>query len=815
MSYTIKFTNGKTLAVIADQSIDQVSTSITLVGKNVNNYGEHLNKNLIGLLENFANLVEPSSPVVGQTWFDTSENRLKVYSTGTFKPVGSPIISTSEPAGSARGDLWVDTTNNLLKWYDGTEWLSTAKQYSDVTGKEGWIVETIQDYQNNDYEVTSFYSEGVKWAVMSTSTIVLTEYETGEKFSWFNTATIRPGLMINPALGLKFYGTATSAESVAGLNTSSFLLKDVNDQVTTGDIWFNTNEGIYVGTATNLRIYVTGTTQTAVIGGTVEGQPLEIRYNSVSSGTNSVAMHVDSTNNRIGFRTNNPQVDIDMNGNVHIRGNLTVLGTQVSLETSIIKVNDKNIELATGQTTATDTYVDGGGLILHGTTDHTFVFDDYSQSWKSSINYNVASGFGYQINSDVIAEEDPLRAGYYQLGDLVTAAPGLTHLPVIPILTVTNIVLTGNTISTADFTDDLYILPLTNRVSLDNSAKIVNMPDPSDPQDGATKNYVDSEITLRTGGVLTTRKPYVLALDVTDFVDLDDDILTWLELTLPVNGFEDPYYAQPDGSQVSVLCTRYIQNPVTEFLDLNFNTGTTTISYVQNIAYTATSTTTSYISTVTTATVSFLKDDFSVAGSVTLTPNSPTIQRFVRVYRVISGSWTYVFSADNEYLESTDPIYVANFDRSVKQISTTPSTSSLYSITLSSINGVKVGHRVYGGTVSTGSTATTVTNIITATNSVGVYPALTGLMPVSSTVTFTYSAGSYVFLNARGPATLNTGSNAVLFDRQTTLNTINGILAKGTTSSYASTTSVAVYVTSVSIGSTGTSTNWKLSLSEV
>jgi hypothetical protein len=118
MSYTIKFTNGKTLAVIADQSIDDVSTSLTLVGKNVNNYGQFVNGNFVALLENFANLLEPSSPVVGQTWFDTSEGRLKVYSTGTFKPVGAPIISTIEPAGAVRGDLWVDTTNNLLKWYD-------------------------------------------------------------------------------------------------------------------------------------------------------------------------------------------------------------------------------------------------------------------------------------------------------------------------------------------------------------------------------------------------------------------------------------------------------------------------------------------------------------------------------------------------------------------------------------------------------------------------------------------------------------------------------------------------------------------------
>ena len=76
MSYTIKFTNGQTLAVIADQSVDQVSTSLTLVGKNINNYGEYLNTNFVGLLENFAGLTEPLSPITGQTWYDTSENRL-------------------------------------------------------------------------------------------------------------------------------------------------------------------------------------------------------------------------------------------------------------------------------------------------------------------------------------------------------------------------------------------------------------------------------------------------------------------------------------------------------------------------------------------------------------------------------------------------------------------------------------------------------------------------------------------------------------------------------------------------------------------
>jgi phage-related protein len=123
MSYTIKFTNGKTLAVIADQSIDQVSTSVTLVGKNVNNYGEYLNNNLVGLLENFANLIEPLSPVVGQTWFDTSENRLKVYD-GAWKAAGGTIVQGYEPLSFTTGDLWVDSEENQLWFFDCTSYFT-------------------------------------------------------------------------------------------------------------------------------------------------------------------------------------------------------------------------------------------------------------------------------------------------------------------------------------------------------------------------------------------------------------------------------------------------------------------------------------------------------------------------------------------------------------------------------------------------------------------------------------------------------------------------------------------------------------------
>lgn len=691
MSYTIKFTNGKTLAVIADQSIDDVSTGLTLVGKNVNNYGQFVNSNFVALLENFSNLIEPPSPVVGQTWFDTSEGRLKVYSTGTFKPVGAPIISTVEPAGAVRGDLWVDTTNNLLKWYDGLEWQLSAKQYSDSAGKEGWFVDTISDVSGIDHSVSIFYSENVRWAVMSTSTINLNP---GSLTAIdLNTTTIRSGLMINGAIGAKFYGTATSAESIAGVNLDSVLRANSATEIT-AKFDFLTNEGISVGEINNIEIRVdTSTTgDISVIAGTIENEPLEIRYISTSTGIplETVAMHINSENDRIGIFKNDPLVDLDIAGDVRIEGNLTVLGSQVSIESTFMRIEDKNIELATGQTTATDAFVDGGGITLHGTTDKLWVYNDSSKSWQSNINIDTLTTSGsYKIAGiNVIDYSGP---GVFKLGGAVTSAPGLVNLPELSVLTVTNAVISNITTPTSPLSS-LVLSPSNNVVDLNSSAKIGGMAPTldTDPDDYAvTKGYFEGRIAGALGGY-SARKPYILDIDVTDFVTLDADIIAYLDLVVPVDGgivpgVPDPYYAQPDGSRCSVICTRYAATTATYLLsNLNTSTVRKLFNIVTGVSYTATSTTTSFINTVS-STSTLLVTDFELAGSVTIATPMPTISRFVRYYAVIAGAWTFVADNSSVYLTSISPstittgtrTFVVNRDATFI-FSPTPTSTSTY-----------------------------------------------------------------------------------------------------------------------------------------
>lgn len=77
--------------LVEPQTINS-ETSLDLPGKGYLNYGELINKNLISLLENFANSNSngPRNPTVGQLWFNTIVEKPYFYTeTNGWTPVGS------------------------------------------------------------------------------------------------------------------------------------------------------------------------------------------------------------------------------------------------------------------------------------------------------------------------------------------------------------------------------------------------------------------------------------------------------------------------------------------------------------------------------------------------------------------------------------------------------------------------------------------------------------------------------------------------------------------------------------------------------
>lgn len=117
MAYTISNTDGTVLTILADNQVDQYSTSLTLIGRNINSYGQYYNNNLIQMLANSANTVgnPPRSPIKGQLWYDTTNLVLNVYD-GGFQSATKALVSPSTPS-MVEGNMWFDTTNKQLKVY--------------------------------------------------------------------------------------------------------------------------------------------------------------------------------------------------------------------------------------------------------------------------------------------------------------------------------------------------------------------------------------------------------------------------------------------------------------------------------------------------------------------------------------------------------------------------------------------------------------------------------------------------------------------------------------------------------------------------
>jgi hypothetical protein len=141
MAYTILNTDGTTLVLLADGQIDQSTTSISLIGRNRDSYGESLNNNLVKMLANFASVTgsPPRSPLRGQLWYDTSIRRLKVYDDG-FKVVGSVEISDSQSPSLLPGDFWFDSVNGQLKMYIQGETRVIGPSYPSTIGETGFVL---------------------------------------------------------------------------------------------------------------------------------------------------------------------------------------------------------------------------------------------------------------------------------------------------------------------------------------------------------------------------------------------------------------------------------------------------------------------------------------------------------------------------------------------------------------------------------------------------------------------------------------------------------------------------------------------------
>lgn len=124
MSYQIRKSDGSLLIDLQVGETDNTKAPITLIGKNVSEFGQAFNQNLVRMTENFASGSQPSISLKGQCWFNTTNNQLYVKTATGFSSIG-PFPQASTPTLSDKSTSYATTefvhsivpAGTIVMWY--------------------------------------------------------------------------------------------------------------------------------------------------------------------------------------------------------------------------------------------------------------------------------------------------------------------------------------------------------------------------------------------------------------------------------------------------------------------------------------------------------------------------------------------------------------------------------------------------------------------------------------------------------------------------------------------------------------------------
>ena len=486
MSYTIIKTDGTTLTQLVDGDVDQTVTDITLIGKNASGYGTYVNDNFVWLLENFANTAQPNHPITGQLWFDTSENRLKVYDGSVFKVSGGTIVSPTVPSSISAGDIWIDSTRQQLYFNDGTSTKLAGPLWTATQGTTGFYTEDIVDLVGVSHTVLRLSVAGTPIGIWSKDTFtpasIIAGY-TGDVYTGFNAGTYS---------GIKLHSPVTQADyllSADGITrkTAANFLSTTDSSATTGTITIQNAIPLVLGEGSNTEF--NATTSIFQVKSNTPNQNYGI---NLLSGTGlDTAFFINATTKQTGIYTNLPTAALDVNGDARIRGDLIVEGATTTINTTNLEIADKMIVL--GKTAVpTNVTAEGGGITLAAGTDvdKTIAWLSETSSWTSSENIDLAVGKSFKIDGfDAITGNS--------LGIRIASAPGLTSVGELVNLQAGKLKIVDDTLfyNNTLTADGNVVLTPKGTGSVDVSGhRISSAANPILDTDVANKTYVDVKV---------------------------------------------------------------------------------------------------------------------------------------------------------------------------------------------------------------------------------------------------------------------------------------------------------------------------------
>ena len=101
------------------------------------------------------------------------------------------------------------------------------------------------------------------------------------------------------------------------------------------------------------------------------------------------------------------QDDVRVGGALTVVGDLTVQGNTSFVQSSVIQVTDKNIELGFSSTGShANATADNGGVILKGTTDKTILYNQAREAWESNLKWNPTADNTLDIGEPAVQWKD-------------------------------------------------------------------------------------------------------------------------------------------------------------------------------------------------------------------------------------------------------------------------------------------------------------------------------------------------------------------------------------------------------------------------
>lgn len=509
MAYQLNKTDGTLLTDLVDGQIDNTTTNLVLVGRNYSGYGEAFNENFIKLLENFANTAAPTNPMTGQVWWNSSEQRLKVYDGTQWKASGGPFVQNTQPSMVA-GDLWIDNLNNQLYAFDGADLILVGPLYTENQGTSGFVVSSILDQQSRSRTIANMYVGGTLVAVMSAIefTPIFSERISGLVTATNPTGTIFQGINVIDKVNFKFYGNSESSNALitgtgAVRTADQFLPSDANG-VTVGTLTIQNSGGLTLGLSQNHVQKIVG--PRVYFENQLLDHDISFRLRSSAEGSTIIdAMYFDASTKKIGIFNNTPAHTLDITGDLRVTGNLLVEGERSSLEVTTLKVQDKNIELGIvdDSTEASENTLDGAGIIVRATEG------------SKDFAWNLANNaFTSNVNMDLSRTQDAYKiGGQDKLTNTsltnVQKALDLDEIGTLTYLNVDNVSIDGASITSslamAIGSTGGMAINADGDITVDSN-KIKGVADPVDAQDVATKNYADTK---------TANENIVFSFDIT------------------------------------------------------------------------------------------------------------------------------------------------------------------------------------------------------------------------------------------------------------------------------------------------------------